>query len=256
MKTCTRCRETKDIDAFNRKASSKDGFSEACRECMKAAKRAAYLANRETVLAQQRAYKAANREKVLASQRATYYRYHERNKAENRRRYQENREVVLAETRAKRLANREEWLAKERETYRRNAASRVAAQKVYYRENKTALRKYKNEYDKKRLKSDPLFALERLTRRRINFAMTKQGYLKTSPTQEMLGCDYAALKAHLERLFKPGMTWENRGAKGWHIDHIIPLASAKTKEDLIKLCHFSNLQPLWAHENLSKGAKL
>ena len=62
------------------------------------------------------------------------------------------------------------------------------------------------------------------------------------------------LKIHLEKQFKPGMSWDNR--KEWHIDHIVPLASAKDEETMNKLCHYTNLQPLWAEENLSKGARL
>lgn len=50
------------------------------------------------------------------------------------------------------------------------------------------------------------------------------------------------------------MTWENRNE--WHIDHITPLSSAKTEEELYKLCHYTNLQPLWAEENLKKGNKI
>ncbi len=52
------------------------------------------------------------------------------------------------------------------------------------------------------------------------------------------------------------MSWDNHTKYGWHIDHIIPLASAKTEEELKSLCHYTNLQPLWAKENLSKGAKI
>jgi hypothetical protein len=54
-------------------------------------------------------------------------------------------------------------------------------------------------------------------------------------------------------MFRDGMSWENKGK--WHIDHIIPLSSAKTHEDVIKLCHFKNLQPLWEQENKKKGNK-
>jgi hypothetical protein len=60
----------------------------------------------------------------------------------------------------------------------------------------------------------------------------------------------------MEKQFKNEMTWENYGFYGWHIDHIIPLSSAKNEEELYKLCHYTNLQPLWAKENLSKGAKI
>lgn len=70
----------------------------------------------------------------------------------------------------------------------------------------------------------------------------------------MLGCDWSHLKTHLESKFTDGMSWENRSM--WHIDHIIPLASAKSIEEVVKLCHYTNLQPLWAEENLSKGTKI
>jgi hypothetical protein len=70
----------------------------------------------------------------------------------------------------------------------------------------------------------------------------------------MLGCDLHTAKAHLEKQFTDGMTWANHGE--WHIDHIIPCASAKTEEELIKLFHYENLQPLWAIDNLKKGAKI
>jgi 5-methylcytosine-specific restriction endonuclease McrA len=58
----------------------------------------------------------------------------------------------------------------------------------------------------------------------------------------------------LEKLFKEGMTWENHGE--WHIDHIIPISKAKTAEEIYKLNHYTNLQPLWKRENLCKGSKI
>lgn len=72
-----------------------------------------------------------------------------------------------------------------------------------------------------------------------------------------MGCSTETLKLHLEKQFKPGMTWGNHGVKGWHIDHIKPCASFDlTKpDDQLKCFHYTNLQPLWWHENLSKGDK-
>ena len=70
----------------------------------------------------------------------------------------------------------------------------------------------------------------------------------------MLGCTWKELRCHMESKFTEGMSWANRNL--WHIDHIIPLASAKSIEEVIKLCHYTNLQPLWAEDNLKKGAKI
>ena len=78
--------------------------------------------------------------------------------------------------------------------------------------------------------------------------------VKNKKTEEILGCDYMFIKDYLETKFTEGMSWENYGK--WHIDHIIPLSSAKTKEEFYKLCHYTNLQPLWAEENLKKYNKI
>jgi hypothetical protein len=77
---------------------------------------------------------------------------------------------------------------------------------------------------------------------------------KRNKTFDIVGCSPYDLKEHLEKQFVSGMTWENRSE--WHIDHIIPLSSAKTEDELYRLCHYTNLQPLWAEENLKKSNKI
>ena len=77
---------------------------------------------------------------------------------------------------------------------------------------------------------------------------------KNNKTFEMVGCDPTELKMYLEKQFENKMTWQNRDE--WHIDHIIPLSSANTEEEVLKLCHYTNLQPLWIEENLKKSNKL
>ena len=71
----------------------------------------------------------------------------------------------------------------------------------------------------------------------------------------MVGCTPEFLKEYLEKQFKPGMTWQNYTRKGWHIDHRTPLDSAKTPEDIEKLMHYTNLQPMWWRENIIKSNK-
>lgn len=82
----------------------------------------------------------------------------------------------------------------------------------------------------------------------------RKSWRKDGRTEQLLGADYKTVKKYIEGLFKDGMTWENHGE--WHIDHIVPLASAKTEEEIKKLFHYTNLQPLWAEENLKKHDKM
>ena len=114
--------------------------------------------------------------------------------------------------------------------------------------NKRTIEKYYN---------DIKFKITCSLRNRVNKALNCKTK-KTYKTKELLGCDIEELKLHLERKFKEGMTWENHAKKGWHIDHIIPCASFDlTDPEQQKKCfHYTNLQPLWAKENMSKGAKI
>lgn len=129
--------------------------------------------------------------------------------------------------------------------------------KKKYMENQTNRKKALNTayaYAKNKRKNDPLFALSGRIRARLNASLRLNGYIKRSKTNEILGCDWETLKLHIERQFAKGMTWENRSE--WHIDHIMPLALAKTEQDVVELNHYTNLRPLWAHENLAKNAKV
>lgn len=87
----------------------------------------------------------------------------------------------------------------------------------------------------------------------IYISIKKQGYTKRSRTYKILGCTYEEFKIHLENQFTDGMTWENQGE--WHLDHIYPVSLAKNEEELIKLNHYTNFQPLWAEDNLKNLIK-
>lgn len=108
----------------------------------------------------------------------------------------------------------------------------------------------RNNRRKERRKQEPMFAIMENVRRRINEYINN----KRLSTIEIIGCTPLELKQHLENQFVKGMSWENRNE--WHIDHIIPLSSASNQEELFKLCHYSNLQPLWAIDNIKKSNKI
>jgi len=112
-------------------------------------------------------------------------------------------------------------------------------------------------YDNKRKKlkrnsGDEMFNFKESIRGLVKSSFRYKGYTKNSKTMELLGAEWEVVKSHIENKFLEGMTWENHTVHGWHIDHIIPLGSANTKEEYIKLWHYSNLQPLWAKDNLIK----
>ena len=135
--------------------------------------------------------------------------------------------------------------------YEANKEDIAAYSKAHFEANREKRKEQKKEYQRNRRKSDPLYKLKDNLRSRTSAAFRAGGYSKSSKTQEMLGVNWGVVSAHIERQFTKGMNWENQGE--WQIDHIIPLSSANTEEELKKLCHYSNLQPLWAEENLSKS---
>lgn len=115
-------------------------------------------------------------------------------------------------------------------------------------------KKYYKNYIVNKMKSDPIYKLRRMLRKRFKSALKAKGVRKNTSAIKIIGCSIQFLKQHLESKFKQGMTWENYGQYGWHIDHIKPCALFDlSKEDEQKKCfHYTNLQPLWANENLSK----
>lgn len=112
--------------------------------------------------------------------------------------------------------------------------------------------KYQRQYIKRRRRTDVNFYLKDRLRSRLYYALKRSQ--KTGSAVRDLGCTISELKEHLESKFQPGMTWGNRG-KEWHIDHVIPLAqfNLQDRQQFLIACHYTNLQPLWAKDNIVKG---
>lgn len=106
-------------------------------------------------------------------------------------------------------------------------------------------------YNKNRRKIDKLWQLKVNLRCRTYNALKIKNWRKNNTFKQYIGCKQEELLSYLESKFIEGMTWDNYGE--WHIDHIIPLSIAKTEDELYKLCHYTNLQPLWAIDNIKKG---
>lgn len=161
--------------------------------------------------------------------------------------------------------NKEACLIRTGEWYNNNKSEHCREyRKRYYAKNRDKLNKQRNEYrnqnkdkilqrNRDRYKSDPLYRIRILLRNRAHMALKNNQ--KTGIILKYLGITIDELKKYIESQFKPGMTWSNHSQAGWHIDHIIPLIrfDLTQDEDIKKALHYTNLQPLWATENLSKN---
>ena len=150
--------------------------------------------------------------------------------------------------------NPEDFLRKQRE-YREKKKEEIALKrKKYTKHNKNKLLEKQREYEYNRYHNDLKYRITKNIRSRTYSAFKAKGINKNTKTLDMLGCTKQELIKHIESQFKQGMSWDNKSE--WHIDHIIPLSSAKNENELIKLSHYKNLQPLWEIENKIKSNKI
>lgn len=150
---------------------------------------------------------------------------------------------------------------KVKKKYRANNKEKVLEQRRnWYAANKEKMAEYRQkmsdyhrEYWKKRRKVDSMFRIKNNMRNKLN-SLCKGN---RSSLLKLLGCTYEEFKRHMESKFIRGMSWENYGKYGWHVDHIKPLSAFDLSkgDELKKAWHYTNLQPLWAEDNLSKGTK-
>ena len=151
------------------------------------------------------------------------------------------------------VARKSEYDRKRREA---KGAELAAQQKAWREKNGDHL----NAYCRTRRKTDPQYAIRNNLRCRMNIALRAVGMKRDKPLEQLIGCTIQQLHAHLESLFTEGMTWENRGHTGrvWHIDHKKPCASFDLTDPAQQAAcfHFTNLQPLWAVDNIRKSDKV
>jgi hypothetical protein len=145
-----------------------------------------------------------------------------------------------------------------RNYYNRNKEKEANRRREKYLRNKEKEIHNDNLYKKKRRLIDPEYKLLRNIRDRHSKAVKYSGFNKNFSSINLLGCDSGYLKKYIEIQFRDGMNWNNYGRYGWHIDHIIPCSSfdLSDQKQQKKCFHYSNLQPLWATDNLKKHSKI
>lgn len=197
------------------------------------------LENKDKIRKQRKEYRTLNKDTIKESRKE----YDLLNK-DKKKEYQKKYDV----------ANKDKIKERKRKYNLKNNDKVRKHQKEYYLKNKDKIRKHQKEYKNNREKTDPIFKFKRNLRNLIRNSITRYGFTKKSKTFKIVGCSFEEAILHFQNRFTDGMTLANHGE--WHIDHIIPLSTASTEEEVIKLNHISNLQPLWADDNLSKSDKL
>jgi hypothetical protein len=233
---CSRCKEEKPIDELRVKGRYKENTYYYCIPCKSAVGKAYTEKYREEL---------SKRKKERYHQNPDYFRQQKRES------WQRNREAHLQKDRERwNGERRDKSLDRLKERYRNNKEECKKATQEYRAKNKEKRKAHENA----RWKYDLSYHLIKKVRNRTYDAL--QGNAKADRVINMLGCNVETLKKHLESKFKKGMSWENKGE--WHIDHIIPCASFDlTDPEQQKVCfHYTNLQPLWAKENITKQDKI
>lgn len=208
-KICSKCNIEKDICDFNKKKDTKDGYRNHCRECQKLTR------NKQKDKEGYKKWASANKE-------------HLRLKA---KKYRLLKGITP-----------------------RNINGLNKEPKIRIRLTPEEKKEKKRLYYKKRME-EPLFKLSKNIRRRILSSLKRKNLYKTTNTQIMIGCSFEDFKKHIESLWEDWMNWDNYGLYngepnyGWDIDHIKPTSIAKTEEEMIKLFHYTNTQPLCSYYN-------
>jgi len=177
------------------------------------------------------------------------------------KKYRENNKERVYEIKRNWVKNNQNH---KKEYYKKNKERLKMESRIFYEKNKLRYNQQSLSWNKinsekrkkitKKHKQKPEIKLKENTRHRIYIFSKSKNLKKNNKTFEIVGCSPSELKKYLEKKFIYGMTWENNGQ--WHIDHIIPLSMANTEDGIYELCYYTNLQPLWAIDNLKKGNKI
>ena len=172
----------------------------------------------------------------------------DKGKHRSKENYEKNKAIVKEKSREYYTKNKDSINNKRKEKGKKKSLD-------YYHKNKKTILAKTYHHRSIKMKIDSFYKLKHSIRNLIRSSLKRQFTVKSKKTIEILGCSFDEFKLYLESKFDDKMNWENQGTY-WHMDHIIPISSAKTEEEVYKLNHWTNFQPLYWKDNLTKGNKL
>lgn len=252
-KICAECKQEKTLEHFNKDGRRPEKYRSKCKECVKNY----YEKNKIEIIKKQKERNIKNKDKI-SKQRKVFRDGHKKEIAMERKIwYLKNKDKVLEKNKIK-YYNNKEYFKERNIKYREEHRDEINIAKAKYRKNNKERISELNKVSHKNRMKDPIRKLIYVLRSRFKSAFKKE--LSGGTAIRLLGCSIPELKLHLESKFynnkKTGeiMSWNNYGLYGWHIDHIKPISKFDIN-NLDKACHYTNLQPLWAEDNLKKGNK-
>ena len=256
-KRCHKCKVIKSLNDFHKLNKSKDGHQSKCKDCKKQyhlqnkerkskKDKERYQENKEEVKKRTNQYYHENID-VIKERRKTYYHKNANDiKKKVKEWREENIDYVKNRKRKKYEENKNEILEKQKEYYKNNRDKILQRDSDYRKNNKDKVANQKRVYHQRK-KNHPIYKYSRLLRGNIWKSYKRNGFKKSNKTEKILGCS-------LVWFFEEWLNNEYNPPKK-HIDHIVPVSLATTKEEVFLLNHFSNLQVLTANDNLSKNNK-
>ena len=217
--------------------------------------------NKEKVLAKHKEYREIHKEQIK-----DYYESHKEYFKEYKKspRYKEQQKEYMKNNREHYKELNEKWkkenykyyLNRRKKSDKKYRDNHIEERKEWINKNREQINSTKRKYESEKRKNDPLYKFIGQIRGVVYSSFIRKGYKKNSHTYEILGCDYNTFINHLLATYKKnyGVEWD--GKEEIHIDHIIPISTAKNEEEVIALCYYENLQLLKAKDNLIKHDKL
>lgn len=258
MKICKKCKEKKELDKFNKKSRNSDGRMGICKSCYRL-----QIKSRNELLKQKRLNKNPLKTKKCSKckEEKDIYLFDKDWTSITGFKYKCKQCTNLYYCKIKdrkkeyQTLNKDKIALNKKRRYLENREIICSKAKEYSKNNREKINKYRKRLYNE-LKNDPNFKLSHTIKSSVRKAIKKNS--KSLSTFKLLGCTVEYLKDYLELKFKDGMTWENHGLHGWHIDHIVPISNfdLADPEQQKKCFHYTNLQPLWAIDNLKKGNKV
>jgi len=231
-KKCSKCGEVKPVSEFSKDKNRKDGLQRQCKSCAKQY----YQDHRE----ENKQYNQDYREEKKQYHRQ-YYQDHKEERKQYHRQYKQD--------------HREEKKQYDKQYNQDHKEERKQYNRQYKQDHREEKKQYRRQYENKKYKTDTTFRLRSIISKAIwkSIKRNKNGY----HWEDLVGYTLDDLKQHLEKQFKDGMSWDNYGYDGWHIDHKKPVSwfnfTSYEDEEFKQCWALENLQPKWAEDNMVKG---